>query len=86
VAVQAEELHGPPKYFTPDWESAKRSVLELGALEPELVVSGHGRAMRGREMREGLRRLARDFDELAVPKGGRYVGEPALAEGGSAYR
>ena len=47
VAVQAEEMHGPPKYFTPDWSAAKSSVQRLAALEPDVVVTGHGRAMRG---------------------------------------
>jgi hypothetical protein len=29
---------------------------------------------------EGLRRLARDFDRIAVPRRGRYVRQPALAD------
>jgi len=86
VAVQAPEMHGPPRYFTPDWEAARESVQQLAALDPELVVTGHGRAMRGPEMLGALRALARDFDDVAVPKGGRYVGAPARAEDGSAYR
>lgn len=85
VAVQEPELHGPPTYFTPDWQSARRSVETLAALEPELAVAGHGRAMRGPGMRRALHELARNFDELAVPKGGRYVDRPARAEDGSAY-
>ena len=85
VATQAEEMHGPPRYFTPDWESAKRSVAELATLRPELVVTGHGRAMRGPQMREALNLLARDFDRIAVPEHGKYVGDPARAEDGSAY-
>lgn len=73
VAVQQPELHGPPMYFTPNWKAAKASVRHLAMLEPELVVSGHGPALAGREMREALHVLARDFDELAVPESGRYV-------------
>jgi glyoxylase-like metal-dependent hydrolase (beta-lactamase superfamily II) len=75
AATQEPELHGPPMYFTPDWPSAKDSVRRLAALEPELVVTGHGRAMRGSGMRDALHRLARDFDVLAVPKHGRYADE-----------
>lgn len=85
VAMQLEELHGPPMYFTPDWESARQSVEKLAALEPELVVSGHGRAMRGANMRSALHTLARGFDKIAVPQNGHYVQEPARAEDGSAY-
>ncbi len=80
VATQEPELHGPPKYFTPDWEAAKRSVEALAALEPELAVTGHGQAMRGEEMRRALHELARDFDRIAVPEHGRYVGHPAMAD------
>jgi len=85
VATQAEEMHGPPRYFTPDWESAGRSVAELATLRPELVITGHGRAMRGPQMREALNLLARDFYRIAVPEDGKYVGSPARAEDGSAY-
>jgi glyoxylase-like metal-dependent hydrolase (beta-lactamase superfamily II) len=73
VATQRPEMHGPPKYFTPDWESARTSVQQLAALEPELVVTGHGPAMRGQDMRAALHVLARDFNNLAVPEQGRYV-------------
>lgn len=73
VATQAPELHGPPMYFTPDWVSAKRSVEALARLEPERAVTGHGRAMAGEPLREGLHALAEQFDEVAVPAHGRYV-------------
>jgi len=73
VLTQAPEIHGPPMYYTPDWESARRSLEGLAALEPETVISGHGPAMHGSEMREALHRLAREFDEIARPKQGRYV-------------
>jgi hypothetical protein len=42
--------------------------------------------MQGPEMRDALHRLARDFDDVAVPKHGRYAAEPARAADGSAYR
>jgi hypothetical protein len=60
-------------------------VRKLAALDPELAVTGHGCAMQGQQMREALHRLARDFDQVAVPKHGRYADEPACAEDGSAY-
>lgn len=78
--TQKAEIHGPPAYFTPDWISARRSVEELVALEPWRVATGHGPPMEGEEMLQGLRRLARDFDRIAVPPKGRYVREPALAD------
>ena len=86
VAVQEPEMHGPPTYFTIDWEAAAASVRTLAALEPEWVVTGHGRAMHGPAMREALHELAERFDDVAVPSDGRYTREPARAEDGSAYR
>ena len=86
VATQSPELHGPPMYFTIDWGAARRSVEQLAALGPNLAVTGHGRAMRGPEMTAALRQLAAGFDNVAVPKGGRYVADPARPDDGSAYR
>jgi glyoxylase-like metal-dependent hydrolase (beta-lactamase superfamily II) len=80
VATQRPELHGPPMYYTPDWPRARTSVERLAALEPELVVTGHGPAMRGAEMREALHTLAREFDRVAVPEHGRYVRESTRAD------
>lgn len=85
VMVQEPQMHGPPKYFTPDWVAAAQSVRLLAGLDPQLVVTGHGRAMRGDEMREALQILARDFETIAVPEKGRYVESPARAGDGSAY-
>jgi glyoxylase-like metal-dependent hydrolase (beta-lactamase superfamily II) len=76
VATQRPELHGPPMYFTPDWESAASSVRRLAALQPELVITGHGRALRGPRMREALDTLARDFEKVAIPEHGIYVDAP----------
>jgi hypothetical protein len=86
AATQQPEMHGPPMYFTPDWLRARESVERLAALEPELAVCGHGRAMQGPAMREALHELARNFDRVAVPEHGRYVTAPARASDGSAYR
>jgi glyoxylase-like metal-dependent hydrolase (beta-lactamase superfamily II) len=80
VALQRPELHGPPKYYTSDWEKARASVEKLAALNPDLVVTGHGPAMRGRAMRTALHELVRDFKRVAVPEKGRYVGNPAKAD------
>ena len=78
--AQEPEMHGPPQYFTPDWISAKASVAKLAALEPALVLTGHGHPLRGHEMRAALHRLAQEFDTIAVPEQGRYVLDPARAD------
>ena len=68
AVTQAAEMHGPPAYFTPDWASAKQSVQILAKLEPEIVVTGHGAAMKGALMRTALHELANRFDDIAVPE------------------
>lgn len=86
AVTQEPELHGPPMYFTVDWQASRRSVETLAALEPEVVVTGHGLPLHGGEMRAALHRLAAEFDRVAVPANGRYVNHPARAEDGSAYQ
>jgi glyoxylase-like metal-dependent hydrolase (beta-lactamase superfamily II) len=67
VARQTPEMHGPPMYYTEDWSKARISVQRLADLEPELVITGHGAAMHGEEMREALHTLARTFEMVAIP-------------------
>lgn len=78
VITQKREVHGPPKYFTYNWGSAERSVKILAALDPNIAATGHGKPMAGSELRDALHHLADNFRELAVPRSGRYVDEPAL--------
>lgn len=80
VIAQRQELHGPPMYFTPDWESAAKSVAILADLDPEIAATGHGVPLRGGLMRAELHELARDFQRRAVPQHGRYVNRPAVTD------
>jgi glyoxylase-like metal-dependent hydrolase (beta-lactamase superfamily II) len=73
VATQRLALHGPPAYFTTDWDAARWSVQRLAATRVETLLSGHGQPMHGAEMRRDLRDLADHFDERARPRRGRYV-------------
>ena len=75
VLIQKEEVHGPPPYLTTDWPSARESVRKLAALDPALVITGHGTHMEGEELRTGLQELSERFDELALPKYGKYVND-----------
>ena len=88
VAVQEPELHGPPAYFTQDWNASEDSVVKLASLEPNLALTGHGRALQGAPLRDALNLLAENFREYAVPEKGRYVRDPAGVDSQSnpAYR
>jgi len=86
VLVQEPEMHGPPMYYTTNWDNARASVELLAALEPERVITGHGQPMQGPEMREALHELAQDFGRVAVPQQGRYVERPAAERQGGEYR
>ena len=76
VLTQQPELHGPPMYYTTDWDNARASVERLADLRPETIITGHGPPLRGPAMREALETLARDFDHVAIPKQGRHVDAP----------
>jgi glyoxylase-like metal-dependent hydrolase (beta-lactamase superfamily II) len=76
VLTQEPELHGPPMYYTSDWDAAEKSVARLAKLEPEVVVTGHGPPLRGTAMRAALHELADRFEVVAVPALGRYVSRP----------
>jgi glyoxylase-like metal-dependent hydrolase (beta-lactamase superfamily II) len=78
VMTNHEHVHGPPMYFTPDWQSAKASVQALSALQPSIAATGHGIPLGGDVLNAQLAALALHFEELAMPKHGRYVNEPAL--------
>ena len=80
VLTQRPEVHGPPAYYTMDWRAAESSVDELAALEPSIVVTGHGVAMRGERLDRELRDLAANFKRRAVPVRGRYIKQPATAD------
>ena len=80
VLSQRPEMHGPPAYYTSDWGAARASVQALAALDPQVIATGHGAPMHGPAAAQALRDLADHFDELAVPKKGRYVNQPAVAD------
>ena len=80
VVTQRLELHGPPAYYTQDWTATRESVRRLAALEPELLVTGHGEPFGGNPMRRELHELAAHFDAREVPSAGRYARQPAVTD------
>ncbi|MEM1504717.1 MBL fold metallo-hydrolase [Domibacillus sp. 8LH] len=75
VVTQKEELNGPPRYLTTDWEAAKNSVAALEKLKPAVTITGHGRPISGTELSDGLAVLVQEFERVAVPDYGKYVDE-----------
>jgi glyoxylase-like metal-dependent hydrolase (beta-lactamase superfamily II) len=73
VIMQEQEISGPPKYFTTDWETAWESVKKLEKLKPEVAITGHGLPMKGKDLSQELGKLTREFDRIAIPEEGRYV-------------
>ena len=73
VLTQHQELSGPPRYFTTDWDAARESVQRLSTLNPSAVITGHGRPMEGEGLGRDLAALARYFDHIARPTYGKSV-------------
>jgi glyoxylase-like metal-dependent hydrolase (beta-lactamase superfamily II) len=73
VLTQKKEVCGPPVYLTTDWGAAHQSAQRLAALNPQILIPGHGTAMQGAELNEGLQYLMENWQEVAVPEHGKWV-------------
>ncbi|WP_430477228.1 MBL fold metallo-hydrolase [Bacillus cereus] len=73
VFTQEQEISGPPRYLTTDWEAAKESVIKLEKLKPLIAVTGHGMPMSGELLTTNLETLVNEFDKIAVPDYGKYA-------------
>lgn len=73
VVTQDEEISGPPKYLTVDWEAAESSVRLLASLQPALALPSHGQPMQGEDLTRHLSLLVQNFSEIAIPEQGRFV-------------
>jgi glyoxylase-like metal-dependent hydrolase (beta-lactamase superfamily II) len=80
VARQIPQVHGPPMYYTQNWDKARESVKYLADLRPLRAITGHGPSLEGPDLSAGLEALAENFDSIARPRHGRYVREPARSE------
>jgi glyoxylase-like metal-dependent hydrolase (beta-lactamase superfamily II) len=65
--AQHPELHGPPAYFTSDWQAARTSVQRLASLDAAVLAPGHGKSLAGADIPARLRELSQNFDRIAVP-------------------
>ncbi len=75
VLSQKESIYGPPRYLTTDWDLAYQSVKKLYDLVPKHAVTGHGPPLSGKDLGDQLAELVQNFDEIAKPDKGRFVGD-----------
>ena len=73
VFTQTKEISGPPRYLTMNWQDARESVEKLEALKPTIAITGHGLPMTGEELTKDLKKLVDNFDQIALPKQGKYL-------------
>ncbi|WP_101842935.1 MBL fold metallo-hydrolase [Halobacillus sp. Marseille-P3879] len=73
VLTQKQEISGPPRYLTTDWDQAWKSVHRLRSLNPKLAVTGHGFPMTGENLKSNLEKLDNEFEQIAIPDHGRFV-------------
>lgn len=73
VLLQREEINGPPAYLTANWQAAWDSVKNLEMLKPLLAIPGHGNAMEGNALKDGLKNLVKNFEKLAIPNYSKYM-------------
>jgi len=57
VLTQRKAIHGPPAYFTPNREEAFDSIEKLMQMNPQILYTGHGKAMYGNEITKGMKNL-----------------------------
>ena len=73
VLTQEQEISGPPRYLTPDWQAALELVKKLEALKPSVAITGHGLPMEGKLLADSLTKLVQEFDSIAIPDYGKFV-------------
>jgi glyoxylase-like metal-dependent hydrolase (beta-lactamase superfamily II) len=59
--AQPPELHGPPAYFTSNWNDAIDSIHRLSLLHPVTLAAGHGKPLAGSEVEQKFRSFASSF-------------------------
>ncbi len=79
VITQRKEFHGPPRYFTCDWQLSYASLKKLMDLNPKFAGTGHGLPVSGEELVCGLERLLTNFEQSEIPVQSRYTRHPAFA-------
>jgi glyoxylase-like metal-dependent hydrolase (beta-lactamase superfamily II) len=69
AVAQPPELHGPPAYFTSNWNDAILSIRRLSLLHPRILAPGHGKPLAGSEVEEKFEAFANNFGHDASETG-----------------
>ena len=69
AVAQPPELHGPPAYFTSNWNDAILSIRRLSLLHPRILAPGHGKPLAGSEVEQKFEAFANDFGRDASETG-----------------
>lgn len=64
VITRKQEISGPPAYLTEDWNKALNSIRHLQSLEPVIVLSSHGKPLRGLKVKEHLDMLVSKIEKM----------------------
>ena len=67
--AQPPELHGPPAYFTSNWNDAALSIRRLALLRPRILAPGHGRPLAGAEIEQKFSTFAINFGHDVAANG-----------------
>lgn len=73
VLTQTFEIQGPPRYLTPDWEAAWKSVKKIRSLHPAVAITGHGTPVSGEKLTSLLQKLDDHFDQITIPDYGKFI-------------
>jgi len=68
ILTQKDQISGPPKYLTTNWEEAEESVKHLQDLKPMLAIPSHGKPLKGKELAHRLELLAQHFKDITKPE------------------
>jgi glyoxylase-like metal-dependent hydrolase (beta-lactamase superfamily II) len=67
--AQPPELHGPPAYFTFNWNDATLSIRRLSLLHPRILAPGHGKPLAGAEVEQKFATFANNFGHDSAHNG-----------------
>lgn len=69
MMTQPPELHGPPAYFTTNWDDAAISIRRLSLLHSHILAPGHGKPLAGTTVEQRFAEFASQFEHEVAHHG-----------------